>query len=447
MERLRKVRVGGEPYAIEGKSAYEIAVEHGFQGTEQEWLDSLALVNLRDGEGDYSIVQDAPSVGNDANYAVGPCSAAFGDGSVAGCRGFYIKSIDSVNKYIYLSAEKQAAPVFSNANNLDPAFQIANYSPSSVVYATGDLFTIVNGNHYENIGPIVAVKNNRITYDGELGFSAFAEDAARDGHSFTVRSKPRIGAAVITACAMALGPTNKATGNGAFSSGAETEANGDYSFTANLRTMAAYGAAAFGHGGAALAYFSAVFGEYCQSLGKAGMAIGGSTKTGAGSWAAFASGMNTEANADAAFAGGIGSKATGRASNTWGVQCQSTAEAASSRGSGTKATAWAASSDGANTEASGMMAHAGGDSSKAQHKASFAHGRHLATGNIDQAVFGRFNAYDGTGLLVVGGGNSATDRRNCFVAGCASNGENSYIRVGNTQLTEAQLQKLLALLG
>lgn len=28
--------------AIKGKSAYEIACEHGFLGTEQEWLDSLS---------------------------------------------------------------------------------------------------------------------------------------------------------------------------------------------------------------------------------------------------------------------------------------------------------------------------------------------------------------------------------------------------------------------
>lgn len=27
--------------SLQGKSAYEIAKEHGFEGTEQEWLDSL----------------------------------------------------------------------------------------------------------------------------------------------------------------------------------------------------------------------------------------------------------------------------------------------------------------------------------------------------------------------------------------------------------------------
>ena len=34
----------------EGKSAYDLAVTHGFQGTEIDWLDSLQPINGRDGE-------------------------------------------------------------------------------------------------------------------------------------------------------------------------------------------------------------------------------------------------------------------------------------------------------------------------------------------------------------------------------------------------------------
>lgn len=32
---------GMELYCCEGKSAYEVAVENGFSGTEEEWLESL----------------------------------------------------------------------------------------------------------------------------------------------------------------------------------------------------------------------------------------------------------------------------------------------------------------------------------------------------------------------------------------------------------------------
>ena len=36
-----KVSQGGGSKGKDGKSAYEIAVEHGYQGTEEQWLDSL----------------------------------------------------------------------------------------------------------------------------------------------------------------------------------------------------------------------------------------------------------------------------------------------------------------------------------------------------------------------------------------------------------------------
>ena len=35
------LRIGGVIRGLDGKSAYQIAVENGFQGTEEEWLESL----------------------------------------------------------------------------------------------------------------------------------------------------------------------------------------------------------------------------------------------------------------------------------------------------------------------------------------------------------------------------------------------------------------------
>lgn len=43
--------------ALQGKSAYEIAVENGFEGTEQEWLDSLT--------------GEAPHIGENGNWFLG----------------------------------------------------------------------------------------------------------------------------------------------------------------------------------------------------------------------------------------------------------------------------------------------------------------------------------------------------------------------------------------
>lgn len=41
MEKLEIIEINGKEYSIDGKSAYEIAVENGFEGTEAEWLASL----------------------------------------------------------------------------------------------------------------------------------------------------------------------------------------------------------------------------------------------------------------------------------------------------------------------------------------------------------------------------------------------------------------------
>ena len=41
MAKIRKLKINGKTYDIDGKSAYEIALDHGFVGTEEEWLASL----------------------------------------------------------------------------------------------------------------------------------------------------------------------------------------------------------------------------------------------------------------------------------------------------------------------------------------------------------------------------------------------------------------------
>lgn len=42
MNRIERIKINDEEYRIEGKSAYEVAVAAGFEGTEEEWLYSLA---------------------------------------------------------------------------------------------------------------------------------------------------------------------------------------------------------------------------------------------------------------------------------------------------------------------------------------------------------------------------------------------------------------------
>lgn len=41
MEKITEININGTDYSIAGESAYEIAVRNGFEGTEEEWLNSL----------------------------------------------------------------------------------------------------------------------------------------------------------------------------------------------------------------------------------------------------------------------------------------------------------------------------------------------------------------------------------------------------------------------
>ena len=51
MRRIPRFLRGLElPGGEDGKSAYEIAVDNGFEGTEQEWLDSLKGKDGQDGQ-------------------------------------------------------------------------------------------------------------------------------------------------------------------------------------------------------------------------------------------------------------------------------------------------------------------------------------------------------------------------------------------------------------
>ena len=56
------------PAGEDGKSAYEIAVENGFVGTEQEWLDSLQGADGPPGESAYEVAVDNGFVGTESEW-------------------------------------------------------------------------------------------------------------------------------------------------------------------------------------------------------------------------------------------------------------------------------------------------------------------------------------------------------------------------------------------
>ena len=100
--------------------------------------------------------------------------------------------------------------------------------------------------------------------------------------------------------------------------------------------------------------------------------------------------------------------------------------------------------EGLETSASGTAAHVGGYLSHANNDYSFAHGQGVITDRRSQTVVGEFNAVTNQALFVVGGGTSDTDRKNAFEV--INNDNGAAIKVGNTIITEDQLNRLLALL-
>ena len=70
--KIKKIKINGTTYKVEGKSAYEIACEHGFDGSEAEWLASLKGKDGKDGEngkdGEKGENGDVANITSDVGY-------------------------------------------------------------------------------------------------------------------------------------------------------------------------------------------------------------------------------------------------------------------------------------------------------------------------------------------------------------------------------------------
>ena len=101
---------------INGKSAYQIAIDNGFQGTEEEWLESLKGQDGKDG------IADAPSDGKiygrqNANWVEvtggsgGGISDAPSDGKAYARKdGAWVETVESTNVYTKTEADEAFLP-------------------------------------------------------------------------------------------------------------------------------------------------------------------------------------------------------------------------------------------------------------------------------------------------------------------------------------------------
>lgn len=149
---------------------------------------------------------------------------------------------------------------------------------------------------------------------------------------------------------------------------------------------------------------------------------------------------------------GYATIAMGASSHTEGYETYASMGYSHAEGQKTRATNWESHAQGKLTIASGIQSHAGGFGSESAGRRSFTHGYFAKAEQEDQFVVGRCNKASEKALFIVGNGsNSGTESApqlnlsNAFEVISDVNG--AAIKVGNTTITEAQLNQLLALLN
>ena len=324
--------------------------------------------------------------------AIGDHSVAFGINSIAGCKGYYIKSIDLTNHKIYLSNEK-VLPVISEDDNTDENFE-------TPAYVCDDKFNIINENHYICVGYISSIHNNVVEYEGDLGFTEIVEDENEDGHTFAVPTKPTIGVVTITHCGFASGIRNIASGACSEAIGIECITLGNFSHAEGRRAIAGYGShaegfetQALGAGSHAEGYQTYAKGQESHAEGNETQSIGRTShaegyKTKAEEFASHAEGKETIASGYASHAEGCGTTTSGYASHAEGSNSQAlnasshaegqmtiaSGDASHAEGDYAKAEGYASHAEGANTYAKGQESHAEGKETQAISRTSHAEG-------------------------------------------------------------------------
>ena len=211
------------------------------------------------------------------NFSVGDATAltkgsvAMGDGSVAGTRGFGVKSFDYANKQIKLALESPVTGVYA-----------------APAYAEGDMFSILNGSHYAFCGKIesVSVSGNTAT----ITYTPTTTHGTVDSRSdpwwvydprtvlysiraiFWVPEKPLVGYDLEYEGEEAF-PNAKALGGGyASAKGAivtapDSAAGGSYAAIFGPMIRAGYGTISSGRENFSTGLHSALFGRYLYNYG------------------------------------------------------------------------------------------------------------------------------------------------------------------------------------
>lgn len=348
-----------------------------------------------------------------SSIAIGNNSIAFGKNSISGCKGYYIKSIDSQNKKIYLSNTK-VLPIISTIDNTDTNFD-------TPAYEVGDSFCIINSSHYILKSSIISITNNVVTYDTYLGFSEIEEDTDVDGHTFFVPTKPEVGVVSIADYANTEGLSGIAAGKYSHVEGRGNLAAGAYAHVEGNHSVGGY----VGH---AEGFKTKALGDYSHSEGEATVA---SNKR------AHAEGYKTNASGEKSHAEGNESKALGPATHAEGIRTQ--AKISGSHTEGMQTTAL-----GENSHAEGKSTNIAPDTITTSstnndiitaynsHKFSLAKGNNSHVEGLDNLALGKHSHVEGFYNKAIGIATHAEGNRT------RATGNNSHTEGYDTQATSVQ---------
>lgn len=317
-------------------------------------------INMGRTEGS-TVGEDSVALGLDVQ-AMSANSMAFGTNTVAGMKGYYIKSIDLTNKKIYLTDTK-VLPVISTDDNTDTSFE-------TPAYDVGDYFNIFNKAKYIRCANIASINNNVVAYNGDLGFAeilesnlGFSEVVEEDecDYTFSVSAKSEIGTVVIGgAQSFVVGRDNHAAGKDSFVGGWDNVAISNFATVFGAHNKAEYCANAEGVGNEASGQASHAEGSWNKSYG----------------YASHAEGDTNEVFGDFSHGEGRYTKALGRYSHTEGSETLVQADVSYGHAEGYKTTVTnhAGHAEGGEAKASGQYAHAEGEKTIAIGKGSHAEG-------------------------------------------------------------------------
>ena len=348
-------------------TAYAIAKENGFTGTEAEWLESLRGRDGTDGT-DGSNGADGTKVTAEVDAATKKTTLVLKDGETT--------------KRVELGGVGQGTAaggeIFGDYSQNKATAQYAHAEGNNAT-ASGACSHVEGvsskssgiGSHAEGLGTEAA--GNYSHAEGK-GTNAGGENSHAEGLQ-----------SVASGDGSHAEGQSRAKGNGSHAEGSGN-ANGGCSHAEAYSTATGDGSHAEGAG--------------CEAKGSDSHAEGAGSKTGENGFAAHAEGSGTNANGNSAHAEGSQTTAGGVSSHAEGGNNTASGDYSHVEGRG--------------TTASGEYAHAEGISSTASGQASHAEGMGSLAAAQGQHVQGKYNVEDadGTYAHIVGGGTGDDDRKN-----------------------------------